>query len=257
MALYETPEAAYWAFLDTFNARDLAGWAAVNAWPHARVSATSPDHEAHWRPPTRIFADAEAYMAEPIWAELEATGWARSESRPPEIVQSSPIKAHLAGGWTRYDVEGTSLATNRIVYVMTKTPEGWGIQAQFKTDSYVEGQDYGDAERAALTAVESALALLDAGDVDAYAGALSYPFVLVGPPGVVMQIDSAPEMAAAMRGVGDDQLDVPPDSARIVNCGSGGANVSFRVERDGVAQEALALVGLRDGVWRMLAISGI
>ena len=72
-----------------------------------------------------------------------------------------------------------------------------------------------------------------------------------------MQIDSAPEMAVAMRSVGDDQLDAPLGSAEIVNCGSSGANVIFRVERDGIEQEALALVALRDGVWRMMAISEI
>jgi len=42
-----------------------------------------------------------------------------------------------------------------------------------------------------------------------------------------------------------------------VNCGDSGANVTFQVKRNGVAQDALALVGRRGGVWRMLAISGI
>ena len=37
MGQYESPESAYLAFLDTFNARDLDGWAGVNSYPHARV----------------------------------------------------------------------------------------------------------------------------------------------------------------------------------------------------------------------------
>ncbi|MDE2746562.1 MAG: hypothetical protein OXI41_11350 [Chloroflexota bacterium] len=256
MAGYESPEAAYFAFLATFNARDAAGWAGVNHWPHARISAAA-DSAAHWRPPTRIFIDADEYLAAPLWDDLEATGWARSESDPPTIVQSSDVKAHIAGGWTRYDVDGNAMAANRVVYVATRTDDGWGLQAQLKTDSFVAGRDYSAAESYVLQAVESTLELLGAREVDAYAEALAYPFTLIGPPGVVIQIASAPETATAMRSVGDDQLDVPSGSVRVVNCGDSGANVTFQVERDGVTQDALALVGRRGGVWRMLAISGI
>lgn len=257
MAAYESPEAAYLAFLETFNARDAAGWAGVNNWPHARISAAAPDSAAHWRPPTRIFTDADEYLSAPLWDELEASGWARSQSTPPEIVQSSDVKAHIAGGWNRFNTDGEPIAANRVVYVATKTEPGWGLQAQLKTDSFVDGRDYSATEAEVITAVESTLKLLGAREIDAYAEALAYPFTLIGPPGVIIQIASAPEMAAAMRSAGDDQLDVPPGSVRIVNCGDSGANVTFRVERAGDAQEALALVGLLDGVWRMLAISGI
>lgn len=257
MGHYESPEAAYYAFLETFNARDGEGWAGVNTWPHARVSAAAPDSSVHWRPPTRVFSTTEEYLAEPLWADLEATGWARSDSLPPTIVQSSAIKAHVAGGWTRYDANGAAMAANRVVYVMTRTDDGWGMQAQLKTDSFVDGVDFSAQQQAAVDAIESALELLGSRRVEAYAESLAYPFTLVGPPGVVIVIESASEMAEAMRSVGDDQLDTTPGTAQIVNCGSSGANVTFQVERDGAAQEALALVGLRDGAWRMLAISGL
>ncbi|MCY3567952.1 MAG: hypothetical protein OXH38_04955 [Chloroflexi bacterium] len=256
MSRYETPEAAYFAFLETFNARDATGWAGVNSWPHARVSAAA-DSTAHWRPPTRVFSDAEEYLAEPLWDDLEATGWARSQSLPPTVAQASDDKAHIAGGWTRYDADDEPMAANRVVYVMTRTVDGWGIQAQLKTDSFADGVDFSSQERAAVAGVESALSLLNGGEIEAYCEALAYPFTLIGPPGVVIVINSAAEMAEAMRGVGDDRLDAPPGSVQIVNCGSSGANVTFRVERDGVPQRALALVGLRDGAWRMLAISGL
>ena len=257
MGRYESPEAAYFAFLQTFNARDAAGWAGVNSWPHARISAAAPDSTVHWRPPTRVFADAKEYLAEPLWADLEATGWARSASLPPTIVQASDLKAHIAGGWTRFDADDTPLVANRVVYVTTRTDEGWGIQAQLKTDSFADGVDFSAQQQAAIDAVESALALLDAREIDAYCEALAYPFTLVGPPGVIIVIDSAIELATAMRGVGDDRLDATTGSARIVNCGRSGANVSFQVERNGVAQQALALVGIRDALWRILAISRI
>ena len=98
MGQYESPESAYLAFLDTFNARDLDGWAGVNSYPHARVSAAPEDSSVHWRPPTRVFASAEEYVAAPIWDELEATGWVHSVSTPPRVVQSSEVKAHIDGG---------------------------------------------------------------------------------------------------------------------------------------------------------------
>ena len=257
MGAYHSPEAAYFAFLEHFNARNAGGWAGVNSWPHARVSAAAPDSSLHWRPPTRVFANAEEYLSAPLWDELAATGWARSESSPPRIVQSSEWKAHIAGGWTRFDANNQAMASNRVVYVASRTDAGWGLQAQLKTDSFVDGQDYSAEERAVLASVESTLALLGNREVDAYAEALVYPFILIGPPGVVLRIGSAAEMATAMRSVGDDRLDVPPGSVEVVDCGSSGANVTFRVERDGVVQEALALVGLRERVWRMMAISGI
>ncbi len=257
MPQLDSPEAVYHAFFDRFNARDADGWAAVNAWPHARVSAADPDERIHWRPPTRIFNDAAEYVSAPLWDELASTGWARTEPLPPTIAQSSAVKAHLAGGWTRIDSQGREQASNRIVYVMTRSDDGWGMQAQLKTDSFDPNDDLADAQRAALDAVESALALLGARDVDAYAQALAYPFTLIGPPGVVFEIATPDDMAVAMRGAGDDALGASQGSARIVNCGRSGANVTFTVERDAVAQNALALVGQRGGVWRILAVSGI
>jgi len=254
---YEPPEAAYCAYLGTCNARDAAGWAGVNNWPHARISAAAPDSAAHWRPPTRIFTDADEYPPAPPWDELEASGWSRSESAPPQIVQSSDLKAHIAGGWTRVNANGEPIAANRVVYVATRMEHGWGLQAPLKPDSFADGRDYSATRAEIASPVASTLALLGAREIDAYAETLDYPFTLVGPPGVVIQIASAPEMETAMRNVGDDRLDVPPRSVRIVNCGDSSANVTFRVEREGESQEALALVGLRDGVWRMLAISGV
>ena len=257
MSRYDTPEEVYFAFLETFNARDAAGWAGVNSWPHARLSAAEPESFVHWRPPSRVFASAEEYLSAPLWDDLEATSWSYSESTQPRIVQSSEDKAHIAGGWTRFDDRGSAIAANRIVYVAIKTETGWRLQAQLKVDSFVDGHDYAGEEAQVRSAVESDLSLLGAGDTEAYADALAYPFVILGPPGTVTQIGSASKMATAIRSVGDDQLDVPAGSVAIVNCGGSGANVTFRVERSGVTEEALALVGRRGGVWRMLAISGI
>ncbi len=257
MTTYDSPEAVYFDFLDTFNRRDADGWAGVNAWPHARISAADPQETVHWRPATRIFHNAAEYTAAPIWDELAASGWARSESAPPTIVQASDAKAHIAGGWTRFDADGRAIAANRIVYAAVRVDGSWRLQAQLKTDSYEDAVDFSAQAEAARAAVESALQRLDARDVDRYAATLAYPFTLLGPPGVVMQIDSAAEMAAAMRTVGDDQLDAPPGSARVVNCGHSGANVTFSVQRNGQREQALALVGRRDDQWRILAISGL
>ena len=256
MARYETPEAAYLAFLDTFNAHDAEGWAGVNSWPHARISAAPLDHSIHWRPATRIFADAEEYLSAPLWEELEATGWVRSESLPPRIVQSSEIKAHIAGGWTRYDADGTALASNRIVYVMTKTEEGWGIQAQLKLDSFADGEDFSAEEQAGISAVEQVMSALAAGDVDTWIATFHYPLTMLAGPGEVETIDDAAMMRERY---GDWCAEGLPIAhlTKVLQAGKHGANVAQTLTRGEASIQQLFLVGQRDGAWKVLAVSAM
>ncbi len=256
MGHYESPEAAYWAFLETFNARDAAGWAGVNSWPHARVSAAPPDSSVHWRPETRVFANVEEYLSAPLWGELEATGWARSESSPPRIVQASEVKAHVAGGWTRYDADDRAMASNRIVYVATKTADGWGLQAQLKIDSFVEGQDLSAEAEAALTAIERVMSTLAAGDVDTWITTFHYPLTMLAGPGEVQVINDAATMRERFGAWCAEGLPIS-HVTEVVQTGRHGANVAQTLTRGGVAIEQLFLVGARDGEWKPLAVSAV
>lgn len=256
MGRYESPEAAYYAFLETFNARDADGWAGVNSWPHARVSAAAPDTSVHWRPPTRTFANAEQYLSAPLWDELEATGWARSQSLEPRIVQSSPTTAHIAGGWTRYRADDTPIASNRIVYVATRTAEGWGLQAQLKLDSFSEGVDFAAEEQAALAAIDRTMNALAAADVDAWTATFHYPLIILFGPGEVQVIEDAAEMSERHGAWCAEALPISHES-QIVQAGASGATVAQVLTRGDFSFEQLFLVALREGQWKPIAVSAL
>ncbi len=255
MGHYQTPEAAYWAFLETFNARDAAGWAGVNSWPHARVSAAS-DNVVHWRPPSRVFANAEEYLSAPLWEELEATGWVRSESLQPRVVQSSANTAHIAGGWTRYRADGAAIASNRIVYVATRTTAGWGLQAQFKLDSFTEGADFSAEHQAALAAIDRTMDALAAANVDAWTATFHYPLIILFGPGEVQVIEDTAAMREGHGAWCAEGLPISHES-QIVQVGANGASVAQTLTRGDFSFEQLFLVAQRDGAWRPIAISAI
>lgn len=256
MGHYESPEAAYRAFLETFNARDAAGWAGVNSWPHARISAAAPDAEAHWRPPNRVFANAEEYLSAPLWDELEATGWVRSESLAPQIVQASETTVHIAGGWTRYRADDTPIASNRIVYVATRTANGWGLQAQLKLDSFTDDTDFSAEEQAALAAIDRTMTALASADVDAWTATFHYPLTILFGPGEVQVIEDAAAMRAGHGAWCAEGLPISHES-RIVQAGATGASVAQRLTRGGFAFDQLFLVAKRNGEWKPIAISAI
>lgn len=256
MGAYESPEAAYRAFLETFNAGDAVGWAGVNSWPHARISAAAPDAEAHWRPPSRVFANAAEYLSAPLWSELEATGWARSESLPPQIVQSSETTVHIAGGWTRYRADDTPIASNRIVYVATRMSEGWGLQAQLKLDSFSEGVDFSAEEQAALAAIDRTMTALASADVDAWTATFHYPLIILFGPGEVQVIADAAAMSEGHGAWCAEGLPISHES-EVVQAGASGATVAQTLTRGDFSFEQLFLVASRGGKWKPMAISAI
>ena len=203
-----------------------------------------------------MFANAEEYLSAPLWIQLETTGWVHSQSTPPSIVQSSELKAHIAGGWTRYDNDDSAMASNRIVYVATKMADGWGLQAQLKIDSFVEGQEVSAEQEAALSAIERVMSALSAGDVDTWITTFHYPLTTLAGPGEVHVIDDAEMMRERFGAWGVEGLPISHVS-EVVQTGSHGANVAQTITRGDVAIEQLFLVGERDGEWKPLAVSAV
>ena len=97
MGHYATPEDAYWAFFDQFNANSADGWAGVMSYPHVRVSP--PRGGATPRTASRVFATAADYAAQAAatFERIRATGWVRTEGIEPERVHTSEDRVHLAG----------------------------------------------------------------------------------------------------------------------------------------------------------------
>ena len=101
------------------------------SYPHTRVSATGQ---------SPYYDTPEDYAARASWKDRVATGWVRSVGVDPVRIHESADKVHLAGGWTRYNVQDEPILRNRVTYIFTRIEGSWGIQARFGTDSFTEGE---------------------------------------------------------------------------------------------------------------------
>ena len=121
----ETPIEAYWNFFKSFNTRDAHQFSAALHYPHVRVS---------WRRDPRIVADAEAHALAQSWDQFIKTGWDHTEGAEPKVIQESPDKVHVEGGWTRMNAKNEPILSNRVVYIITRIDGSWGIQARYGID---------------------------------------------------------------------------------------------------------------------------
>ena len=157
-ATFALPEDAYWQFFRADSAQDAEGWAAVMSYPHVRVSA---------RGRSTYFETPESYASNASWTEREATGWVRSRGIEPVRLHASANKIHLAGGWTRFNIDDEPILSNRVTYVLTRLEGSWGIQARFGVDSFDESKSYETAAAAAVSVVERFHAALGRNDFEA------------------------------------------------------------------------------------------
>lgn len=262
MGAHPTPTAAYWAFFENFNAKDPVGWAGAMSYPHVRVSAA--------RPPTRgagpsprtasgVYPTAEDYasMASGAgWERFETTGWVRTQGVTPRVVASSDSKVHLAGGWTRHRADDSPIVSNRVLYVLTRTDEGWGIQARFGIDFHASGDDRAAQANAALAALGRTMATLEPGDVDNWLGTFHYPLTLVGAPGEVSVVDDAEAMRDAYGDWAGQALPIEY-SAEVIAAGTSGVTLSQQITRGEDSFHQSFLVAQREGEWKILAVSAI
>ena len=256
MGHYASPEEAYGAFFENFNAKNADGWAGVMSYPHVRVAPVAgPEVQKVAagvpRTPARLFPTAADYAAMANWERFERTGWVRTQGIPTERVHESETMVHLAGGWSRYNAAGEAFVTNRVTYVLTKLDEGWGIQARFGVDSWVEGEDQSAAEQAAAALVERAIGLELEGDMAAVAACCRYPLTIVG-VGEVVQFGSAEELVELSQLPGPRPGTV---SARPVQSGRRGVTLSARVETGETVGQRLVLVTQDEDDWKIAAVA--
>ena len=256
MGRYASPEEAYRGFFERFNAKDADGWASVMSYPHVRVAPTAGAEVQKVaagvpRTPARLFPTAADYAAMANWERFERTGWVRTEGIPTERIHESETMVHLAGGWSRYNAAGEAFVTNRVCYIMTKLEEGWGIQARFGVDSWVEGEDQSAAEQAAADLVEQAIGLELEGDIAAVAACCRYPLTIVG-IGEVVQFGSAQELIDLSQAAGPRPGTV---SARAVQSGRRGVTLSARVETGETVGQRLVLVTHDEDGWKIAAVA--
>jgi len=231
MGAHPTPTAAYWAFFENFNAKDPAGWAGAMSYPHVRVSATRPPKRGAGPSPrtaSGVYPTADDYAsmaATAGWERFEATGWVRTQGITPRVVAASETKAHLAGGWTRHRADDSEIITNRVLYVLSRMDEGWGIQARFGVDGWSHNDAHQAESDAALAALGRLMTTLEAGDVEPWLNCFHYPLTLVGAPGAVDTMDDADSMRAAFGDWAGQALPISY-TADVIAAGENGVTLS-------------------------------
>ena len=242
-ATFALPEDAYWQFFRADSARDAEGWAAVMSYPHVRVSAQGR---------SVYFETPESYASSASWEEREATGWVRSRGIEPVRLHASANKVHLAGGWTRFNIDDEPILSNRVTYVLTRLEGSWGIQARFGTDSFDENHSYETA--AAVSVVERFHAALGRNDFEACARLCGYPLTEVG-IGEVQQFEDAATAQERFAAMTDRD---EATGIRAVQTGALGVVVGVTAcGESGQSVHSVFLVGNREDQWRIVGISAI
>ena len=262
MGSHATPTAAYWSFFERFNAKDPDGWAGAMSYPHVRVSA-APPRARRAQPGARTASgvyptprDYAAMAADAGWQRFEVTGWVRTQGVTPRVVHTSESKVHLAGGWTRYRADDSEILTNRVLYVMTRTDEGWGIQARFGVDGFRSSADRSTESEAALDALARLMQTLEPGDVEPWLDCFHYPLTLIGGPGEVNTMDDAAAMRAAYGDWAGQALPIRY-SAEVLAAGDSGVTLAQSITRGDESFQQAFLVAQRGGEWKILAVSAV
>lgn len=246
MGAYESPEAAYWAFFETFNAKSAAGRAAVMSYPHVRASAGQAEPS--------IQQTAQEFEASASWEQFERAGWARTQPITPRVVHRSPDKIHFAGGWTRLRADGSAIGENRLLYIATKLDQGWGIQGAFGVEGHLTGEDARPAAEAAMAALQREMAILNACDLESWLDCFHHPMVIVFAPGQVASFETRDSTAEAFRDWANDPRSISCD-AQVTAAGPSGVLIEQSISIGDDSFQQVSLFVERDGVWASTAIS--
>ena len=248
MGAYESAEAAYWGFFETFNAKSASGRAAAMSYPHLRVAAT--------RVEPSIQQTAAEFEASASWEPFEQVGWAWTQPITPRVMHRSPDKVHFAGGWTRFRADGSEISQNRLLYIATEMEDGWGIQGAFGVEGHLSGEDAQPAAEAAMALVDRMMSTLAAGDVDAWLDCFHYPNIVVFAPGQLEYYETREALDQAYREFFSAAVPITHET-QITAVGPGAALVEQSITQGGVYFEQCFLVVERDGVWAAPAVSAV
>ena len=245
-------------FIEAWNTRDPAAFAATLQYPHVRPTADFGG---------RVFADASAYAATIDFGQVLATGWDRSRLDSAIVVQAGEGQAHVAGRYTRLRADGSAIFSNQILYVVTENDGSVGIQARLAAgfDDLSEGDREATAP-AAIAAVERYLDAFNARDEEAMVAALHFPHVRVAVGRATVWESAAEYMEgfdfdAFAERLGWERSEA--DSMEAVQVGAGGVNVAVRITRYGEGGagihtfDTIYLVTEEDGKWAIRAGAGI
>ena len=232
-------------YLETWNTRDPMAWARSLHFPHVRPGVG----------PFRLTHTPEDYARGVNFERTIATGWHRSQWDSYDVFQVGPNKAHLAGHYSRYNVDGEPIRTTVITYIVTRQGDHWGIQSRFAAGrADISDARLAESAGAAVGAVEAYVtALNDPIDTAGWAATLNYPHVRVADGTVEMWGTAEDYVNGSQGGRQRAWVETRLDWAEPVQVGGAGVNVAVRfsrLNRQGEtlsSYEAVYLVTNRDG----------
>jgi len=108
------------AFMAAFNARDVAAFEAVLHFPHYRIAS---GNVSVLRDPSTLPDLFERFVT-------AMPGWDHSAWEKREVIHSGPDKVHIDTRFTRYQADGSVLASYDSLYIVTKQSGHWGVLAR-------------------------------------------------------------------------------------------------------------------------------
>ena len=244
------------AFISGWNSRHPETFARTLHYPHVRPAANGGE---------RVYLNLREYAATTDFGPAIASGWDHSRYDSKRVVHLGERKAHVAGQYTRYRADGSTIWTNQVTYVVTEKDDSIGIQARFAAGFVLESKDEHDASAAAaIEIVKEYLRAFNDRDEQAWVATFNYPHVrLAGDRVTVWQsgeeyMEGFDFSAFAAR---FDWQRTEWDSIEAVQSSSAGVNVALtatRYDPEGRmlhSFDTFYLVTLQDGHWGIRARS--
>jgi hypothetical protein len=106
------------AFMEAFNARDLAAFEATFNFPHVRFASG------------RVTTIMPGYHKPEMFTSGALTEWDHSEWRRRDVIHAGADKVHLDTHFARIRKDGSVLGGFDSVYIVTLQDGRWGIQGR-------------------------------------------------------------------------------------------------------------------------------
>lgn len=228
--------AAYWRFFESFNTRDGGKWTNSLQFPHLRVSARGAKPQIIPKPEQHVQGATSAYE------RILASGWDHTVGAEPEVLHVSADKAHIIGGWTRYNSDDEPILTNFVTYIITLVDNHWGIQCRYGVDPGADGETP-ETATVALEVLRSAFFAMGSGDLTDATKFFNYPHFNID-AGAIQSFANAAELAANL-----PSGDVAPSDLRALQYGPNSVSMAFDARIEGRDMQGVLLVTEREGHW--------
>ncbi len=239
-------------YLETWNSRNPALWAASLHYPHVRPGAG----------PFEVSQTAAEYAAGVNFDQTLRTGWHHSEWVSRDVLQAGTSKVHVAGSWQRFTADGTPQTSSAITYVVTNVGGHWGVLARFAAGTgTIDAATQARNRAAGLQAVTAYFAAWNSHDPQTVTAAMHYPHVRIADGQVEVWKTPDAFLAGAEPGRQRTWYQSRVDRVAVAQATANGVNLTVTISRfgrDGTVlstDDGVFLVVLRDGSWKVQARS--